>query len=265
MTTEPITHTRPHPTAIAPTPARPVRVVARDLEASELLRAHWHPWGQVTYATDGVVRITVGNSSWIVPPQRAIWIPPAVVHEVAMLERVRLRALYVLAEAAPFAGSECEVLDVSALLRELVLALGQAPAGSEREAKIAALILDEVAGSATLPIRVALPHDKRLKSLCESIIADPSCTLTLDQWADRSGASARTLARLFERELGMSFGRWRQQARLAHAASLIARGKPLSQVAAELGYASQSAFSAMFRKTFGRSPSAFFGPRRERR
>ncbi|MBW8899241.1 MAG: helix-turn-helix transcriptional regulator, partial [Massilia sp.] len=80
-------------------------------------------------------------------------------------------------------------------------------------------------------------------------------------WARQAGASERTLARLFERELGMSFGQWRQQVRLAHAAPLIARGMPLARVAEELGYASQSAFSQMFRKTFGCSPSAFFARR----
>lgn len=261
MASRAVTHTRPHPDTIAPTPARPVCLVARDLNAAELLSAHCHRWGQVTYATDGVVRVTVGNSTWIVPPQRAIWIPPDVVHEVATLERVRLRALYVQAEAAPFAGSTCTVLNVSTLLRELVLALARAPAGSAREAMLSALILDEVATSTTLPIRVALPDDKRLKMLCKGLIDDPGSALTLEDWADRVGASGRTLARLFERELGMGFGQWRQQVRLAHAASLVARGMPLSRVAVELGYASQSAFSAMFRKTFGQSPSTFFSRR----
>jgi AraC-like DNA-binding protein len=150
---------------------------------------------------------------------------------------------------------------VSVLLRELVLALSQADAGDARESMLTALILDEVARSPTLPICVALPEDKRLKSLCANLIADPASPLTLDDWATRVGASGRTLARLFERELGMGFAQWRQQVRLAHAASLIARGMPLSRVAAELGYASQSAFSAMFRKTFGQSPSAFFARR----
>lgn len=262
MAIQPITHTRLHLPGRAPTPERPVRMVARDLNASELLAAHSHAWGQVTYALDGVVRVTVGNSTWIVPPQRAIWIPPALQHEVATLERARLRALYVHADAAPFSGDRCEVLEVSPLLRELVVALAQADEGQAREAKIAMLILDELPRLATLPICVALPMDKRLKTLCQTLIADPASPLTLEEWADRVGASSRTLARLFERELGMSFGQWRQQVRLAHAAPLIARGLPLSRVASELGYASQSAFSAMFRKTFGQSPSAFFAPRK---
>lgn len=261
MAVETLTHTRVNLPGREPTPDRPIRLVARDLDADELLAAHWHAWGQVTYALDGVVRVTVGNSTWIVPPQRAIWIPANATHEVTTLERAKLRALYVHADVAPFRGEQCEVLEVSTLLRELIVALSLVNAGEPREALLSSLILDELARSRTLPIRVALPEDKRLKLLCEALIADPASPLGLDEWAGRVGASSRTLARLFEKDLGMSFGQWRQQVRLAHAAPLIARGMPLSSVAAELGYASQSAFSAMFKKTFGQSPSAFFACR----
>lgn len=254
----PITHTRLNLLGVSPDSDRPVRLVARDLNASELLAAHAHAWGQVTYALEGVVRVTVGNSAWIVPPQRAIWIPPNHVHEITTLEKARLRVLYVHADAAPLQGNVCEVLEVSGLLRELIVALADVLAGSEREARLAAIVLDELQHLTTLPIVVALPEDKRLKTLCEMLIAEPASALTLDKWAKRVGASERTLARLFERELGMSFGQWRQQVRLAHAAPLIARGEPLWKVASELGYTSQSAFSAMFKKTFGQSPSAFF-------
>jgi AraC-like DNA-binding protein len=163
----------------------------------------------------------------------------------------------VLAARAPFSGDECKVLEVSTLLRELIVALGRVDT-LEREALLANLILDELAGSATHPIRVPLPDDKRLKNLCELLIKDPGSTLSLEDWARQVGASERTLSRLFERELGLRFGQWRQQVRLAHAVPLIARGMPLSLVAQELGYASQSAFSAMFKKTFGSSPSTFF-------
>ncbi|HEY4542307.1 MAG TPA: helix-turn-helix transcriptional regulator [Noviherbaspirillum sp.] len=254
----PFTHTRTNVPGTAPSRERPVRLVARNLSAAQTLNAHSHPWGQVTYASDGVVRVTVGNSTWIVPPQRAIWIPPSLEHEVTTLEKARLRALYVFADAASFKDQECRVLEVSPLLRELIAALENAPAESQREQHLSAMVLDELTHLTTLPIVVALPQDKRLKALCETLIAQPASKLTLDEWALQVGASARTLARLFESELGMSFGRWRQQVRLAHAAPLITRGMPLSLVATQLGYASQSAFSAMFRKTFGQSPSSFF-------
>lgn len=258
MPITPLTHTRPYNSDRTPDASRPLRLGARDLDADELLAAHNHSWGQVTYALEGVFRVTVGNSAWIVPPLRAIWIPPLVIHEVVILEKARLRPLLVNAELAPFSGDGCRVLSVTTLLRELVLALAQIDGATKREALLSELILDELSQSETQPMRVALPADKRLKTMCEMLIANPASSLTLGDWAKTAGASERTLARLFEQDLGMTFGAWRQQMRLAHAAPLITRGLPLSQVAAELGYASQSAFSAMFKKTFGQSPSTFF-------
>jgi AraC-like DNA-binding protein len=246
------------PPEFDPTIARPMRVGARDLNAAELMSRHNHPYGQLTYAIDGLIRVAIDNATWIVPPQRAIWIPPRVFHEVETLEMAKLRILRIHKSVAPFAGTECVVINVTALLRELILALIDCEEESPREAMLSHLTLDEIGRSATLPMRVSLPQDKRLKTLCDMLIADPASPLTLEEWADKAGASGRTLARLFERELGMSFGQWRQQVRLAHAAPLIARGMPLSRVAAELGYASQSAFSAMFKKTFGQPPSSFF-------
>ncbi|HVL77647.1 MAG TPA: AraC family ligand binding domain-containing protein, partial [Noviherbaspirillum sp.] len=197
-----VTHTR-RMHGVAPEPERPMRVVARDLQAMEVLAEHNHPWGQLTYAVEGVVRVTAGNSTWIVPPQRAIWVPPLLSHEVTTLERARLRALYVLAEVAPFQDGGCKVLEVSPLLREAIVALADAEPASLRERRLAELLLDELARLPTLPIALPLPADKRLKALCEKLIADPASTETLDDWAEQVGASARTLARLFERELGM--------------------------------------------------------------
>jgi AraC-like DNA-binding protein/mannose-6-phosphate isomerase-like protein (cupin superfamily) len=258
MPIQPLTHTGLHPLGITPTAERPVRLVARDLDSSETLASHSHAWGQLTYALEGVIRVTAGNSTWIVPPLRAIWIPANTTHEVITLEKARLRALYIYASAAPFRGDDCVVVDISSLMRELIVALLEVDAAGQRESLLSALILDELSRATTLSMCIALPKDKRLKVLCEALIADPASPYTLDDWAQHVGASGRTLARLFEQDLRTTFGQWRQQMRLAHAAPLIARGMPLSRVAAELGYASQSAFSAMFKKTFGQSPSAFF-------
>lgn len=243
-----------------PDDSHPVRMRARDLEAAAILRAHMHTWGQVTYAPEGTLRVSVGNSTWIVPPLRAIWIPPQVVHEIRTVEKAQLRALYIHTSVMPFQGNRCVILEVSTLLRELIAALMMTDIDREsvRESLISQLILNELAYSETQAIRVALPTEKRLITLCKALLDDPGSAMTLDDWAQQVGASERTLARLFERDLGMTFGKWRQQIRLAHAIPMISRGMPLSHVSSELGYASQSAFSAMFRKTFGESPSTFF-------
>ncbi|GAB2865208.1 helix-turn-helix transcriptional regulator [Pseudoduganella ginsengisoli] len=255
-----VTHTGLDCPLADPSDARPVTVRARNLDVTHQMQPHAHAWGQVTFTLEGVVRVTANNSSWVVPPQRAIWIPPGVMHAVDILEPAHLRPLFVLATRSPFPGNECRVLAVSPLMREMLMALeqlDQTDHGS-RATLLCELILDEVPRLLTRPMRVPLPEDKRLASLCAALMADPGMPHTLETWASHVGASERTLARLFEKELGMTFGQWRQQVRLAHAAPMIARGVPLAQVAEQLGYASQSAFSAMFRKTFGTTPSAFF-------
>lgn len=258
-----VTHTGPHESRREPTAVQPVTMIARDLVSERTLQAHTHDCAQLTLALEGTIRVNAMGSSWIVPPQRAIWTAANVEHSLSVIATARLRPVYVVSSFDPFPGEPCKVLEVSPLLRELVMALEleDPEAPTHRSQLISNLILDELPHLATRPIRVPMPRDKRLKSLCDALLADPGATHTLEEWASTAGASERTLARLFEKELGMSFGQWRQQARLAHAAPMISGGMPLSQVADALGYASQSAFTAMFRKTFGCPPTEFFNTR----
>jgi AraC-like DNA-binding protein len=109
-----------------------------------------------------------------------------------------------------------------------------------------------------VPLGIALPQDKRLRALCEAVLDDPVRHATLAAWAEGAGASERTVARLFRDQLGTSFGQWRQQVLLARAVTLAARKRPMSEIAAELGYTSPSAFSAMVRRSVGAPPSRFF-------
>jgi AraC-like DNA-binding protein len=159
------------------------------------------------------------------------------------------------------------VLEVTALLRELVNHLPTDPGDTPptaREQHLAALICDELLNAQAVPLGVDLPQDKRLRSLCEAVLNDPARWATLDDWARDAGASPRTAARLFRAELGTTFVQWRQQVLLARALTLAARRVPMTQIAAELGYASPSAFSAMVRRSVGMPPSRFFGHQRLR-
>ncbi len=243
-----------------PTPSRPVRLIARDLDDDAAFPPHAHRWHQFLYTATGVVRVSTGDTTWVVPPSRAIWIPTGITHAVTILEEAHMRSLYVLPAASTLPVDACRVVEVSHLLRELIADLGRVATEGDRrrERLVSDLILDELRIAETLRVGLSLPADKRLATLCAALLAEPSSTRTLDEWSPLAGASARTLARLFADELDTTFAAWRQQVRLAHAAPLVARGWPLSRVAAELGYSSQSAFSAMFRRTFGKSPSAFF-------
>lgn len=257
------------PAAYAPTPERPLRAKPRRLPAEARIVPHRHDWAQIAFSTTGVIRMNAAHSTYLVPTTRALWIPPGVVHAVAAVEDAEIRTLYVH-RSARFFGSgtpldlwpECRVLEVSPLLRELVAHLDTTPGAgpaSDRERCLAALILDELRRAAPVRLGVDLPRDKRLRQLCEAVLAQPTRWSTLEQWAAQAGASPRTVARLFRAELGTTFQQWRQQVLLAHALGLSARKLPMASIAAELGYASASAFSAMVRRTLGAPPSQLFG------
>ncbi len=261
--------------AFEPSRARPVRCRARAMGHDTQFEPHHHPWGQLAYCGSGLLQVTVADASTdsspacetttIVPPSRAVWIPPGARHAVTMLEASQLLTLYVDASVVNESWRRTRVLVVSPLLRELVLAMDQPhhAADAQRQQALATLVLAEMAHAPTQPLGVPMPDpqhgDRRLRALCEAVLNAPAQHATLAGWAAHSGASERTLARLFREELGMGFQRWRQQVVLAHALPMLARGVPVSQVAAASGYASESAFSAMFRTALGQPPTRF-GP-----
>lgn len=247
-----------------PTAAEPVTVNKRTLPADVFVPRHDHPWAQLAWATAGAMRIAADGATWIAPPSRAVWIPPRIEHEVVAIGAVELRTVYVAPGAAPLPLDACLVLEVSPLLGALIeeLAAGPSvPVDANRRELLTRLALDEMGRAARLSFRLPLPTDRRLRALCDALLAAPADERRLEDWAGQTGASPRTLARLFRAELGMSFGQWRQQMRLAQAAALVAKGKPLAAVADALGYASPSAFSAMFKRAFGMPPSRFFNAR----
>ncbi|MFL9872210.1 AraC family transcriptional regulator [Paraburkholderia megapolitana] len=246
------------PPEFAPTPTHPIRVRSRPVKAGVRIARHTHAWAQVAYTSRGVLRIGTAGTTWMVPPSRAIWVPPHVLHDVAVVEDAFMRTLYVSETVVPPGLDTCRVVEVSGLLREVIAALDTPGLSPAREQLLGALALDELTRSEPLPLSVPMPNEKRLRALCEAVLADPANTDSLENWALTVGASTRTIARLFRQELGVSFSQWRQQAVLARAIPLLSQGRPLSHVAQELGYQSQSAFSAMFRRAFGESPRAFF-------
>lgn len=241
---------------------RPLAGFAHDYGHGEATGRHRHDRAQLLYATQGVMRIGTDAGAFVVPPGRALWVPAGLPHEVIMQGQVAMRALFLRADAAAAAAGPAQpaVIAVSALLRELILAACAEPPDWDpkgRAAHVAALILDEIARAPPLPW-LGLPalRDARLRRLAAALQADPASDLTLERWAEQCGASPRTLTRLFRRETGMSFGRWRQALRLAEAASLLAQGMPPARAAAAVGYASAPAFGAAFRAALGVTPGA---------
>ena len=241
---------------------RPIAGMPKDFPAGSTIPPHTHRRAQLTWAADGVMTVTAADGTWVVPPNRALWIPAGTVHSIRMSRAVAMRALFVEPRLARSVAGTCKVVLMTGLLRELVLDAVHAPLDDGRNGRtrhVEALILDEIRTLDAQPLHLPMPHDKRLRVVCEALVQEPGREETLEQWSQTAGASSRTLARLFASETGMRFVDWRQQARLAAALVQLAEGAKVSSVARSLGYGSVSAFSAMFRRALGKTPRDYFG------
>jgi AraC-like DNA-binding protein/quercetin dioxygenase-like cupin family protein len=243
------------------TTARPMAAMEIDYPSGASTGLHAHPRCQLLYAIEGVMIVRSAAGAWVVPPNRAVWLVAGLDHEVRMCGAVKIRTVFVDPHAAPQLPQTSCVIAVSPLMRELIVAAMGVPLDygpDNRDERLMRLLLDELREVDVLPLHLPMPRDARLKTICESLVARPDDVSTIDLWARELKVTPKTIHRLFSRETGLTFGQWRQQARLLFALERLAQGERIINVALDSGYASQSAFTAMFRKHFGMPPTAFY-------
>lgn len=238
-----------------------ITTLTHDYPPGHVIPLHFHDRDQVVYASRGVMTVGAEAGTWVVPPQRAVWIPAGISHTLAMSGLVAMRTLYLKPRLAKTLPRDCCVINVSPLLRELILhacALGALRQRTKSREHLMGVILDQFEGIETVPLQ--LPHlsDPRARRVADMLAVDPSDRRTLAQICRNSGASKRTIERLFQEEAGMTFGKWRQQLRLMQALRLLAEGAKVTHAALEAGYSTPSAFISMFRKSLGTTPTSYF-------
>jgi AraC-like DNA-binding protein len=240
---------------------RPIVTRPNDYAIGRKTGLHWHVRAQLLYASKGVMKVSSAEGSWVVVPQRAVWIPATERHDLQTLGPISLRSLFIQPDAAQGLPTECCVVNVSPLLRELILAACALPKEyvlGGREEHIMMLILDEIRAVSVAPLYLPEPTDPRLVQMSTAIRESPADNRSLDAWGRMVGASSRTLARLFLSETGLTFRQWQQQARLLESLVRLADGQAVTTVAMEVGYDSTSAFIAMFRRGLGTTPKKYF-------
>jgi len=239
----------------------PVVARARDFTRKHQVPRHNHPRDQLVYASRGVLTVITDDGTWVVPPQRAVWVPASTDHEVRTSGAASLRTLYIDPSATVSLSEGCCVVTVSPLLREMILHLIAMPVSTDRteaDARFIGVLLDQVLALPIQPLHLPAPNDQRLRTIAKALTETPADNRSLESWAASVGASARTIARLFLAETAMTFGQWRQQVRLLEALRRLAAGQSVTTVALDLGYESQSAFISMFRKAMGTTPGRYF-------
>lgn len=239
----------------------PLLARAEEHKSGSLIPWHAHDRAQLIHATEGVMTVETGDGLWVVPPERAVWVPALEAHRIRMTGAVALRSLYLEASLAQIAEDRCCVVQVSAILRAAILRaidfeLPYPENGSE--SRLVAVILDEIRAAEAAPLHLPMPKDPRARRVALAFQADTGDRRPISAWSQFAGASTRTLERLFRDDLGTTFGAWQRQARLLRALEVMANGQNVTAAALEVGFETPSAFIAMFRRAMGTTPAKYF-------
>lgn len=218
--------------------------------------------GQLIYAGKGAMTVHTTSGHWVLPPQRALWVPAGMQHAISNARPLELRTAYIdpTANGAP-QWSTCVAVSVTPLIRELIVACTELPWSYDPdgpEARLVRVLLDRLALVRHEPLSLPEPQDARAVRAATLLRADPSNTRTIRQIAREIGTSSRTLERLFFADTRMSIGAWRQRQRLMFALERLAAGDGVAATAFSVGYGNPSSFISAFRAAFRCTPAKYF-------
>jgi AraC-like DNA-binding protein len=243
---------------ICPPLPSPVTALSFELAHGYVIPEHSHCEDQLVYASRGVMTVRTAAGTWVVPAQRAVWIPATTPHSIVISGAVSMRTVYLRARVARKLPRTCCVVNVSPLLQQLILHLCTHEKLSRRSKAHSHLIdvfLDQLEAVQTVPLQLPGLSDARAARVAAAL-QKKSCSL--EAACRQAGASKRTIERLFLQETRLSLGKWRQQLRLMRSLELLAAGEKISHAADQAGYSTPSAFIAMFRKALGTTPRRYF-------
>lgn len=238
----------------------PIYAYAQSYTDGYVEDTHHHDRIQLLHTLSGVIHVRTSEGIWVIPPSKGIWIPENKKHSIRIFGNVEARGIFVDPFARADFNTQCSVVAIPKLLSELInqaVQIKEEILPHSRNERLLELILDELRFLEEIPFQLPEAKSDILKEICENIKADLSATNYLEKIAQRHALSAKTLSRLFQKELNMSFSIWLKQAKLLQALTDLEMKKPILNIALDLGYESPSAFSYMFKRQMGMTPSEY--------
>ncbi|MEN5092893.1 helix-turn-helix transcriptional regulator [Pseudomonas protegens] len=238
----------------------PVYFRYADFAAHSHALEHRHPWGCLEYSAHGVMHMDIAGQRFMSPPQYAVWVPPQTAHSFYTSQPINYRAVLLAPELCtdlPEQGSTLAISEIlKAILKDFAARDVQIPEG-EADQRLAQVALDQLRQAPVHNCYLPYARNPELLRVLQALQAEPGNHQPLAHWAQQAHVSERTLARQFVRELGMSFGEWRQRQRFLAAIEALESTRSVQEIAFDMGYSTASAFIAMFQRQAGCTPEQY--------
>lgn len=246
-----------HPPPVDPDATqRPVFVLA---DRHDRAQGPWHRHrrAQLLHVSAGAPSVETHRARIVIPPQRAVWIGPGVEHRIVSRAPFWLTTCYLEPDLVTV-PSGVHAIGIDRLTDELLIAASHVggdypPDGPD--ARLIAVLLDRLPVLAPANIYLPQPDDARLRRITDRLIAAPEGNETLAVLSADAALTERTAARLFVKQTGLTFGRWRQHLKLQAALEHLSAGASVTEAAFAVGYADVSSFIAAFKQLFGTTPA----------
>ncbi len=239
---------------------RPATTYSEEIQNAKCVNPHAHPRAQIISCNSGVMEVVTKRNIWIVNSLQSVWIASNEEHQVYFPNNVRVITAFIDKSKLKHLPKNSFAFNNSAFLNSLlekIISFSNPNKFTQQQKRVLEVFLDEI--STLKPSTTFLPtsQDKRIKIVVDSLMNNMSSKHTIDYYANKSSVSPRTLSRLFNKELGMSFGDWKMRLKLMEAVKQLGEKKTVKEIAFGLGYENVSSFTAAFKKHFGKTPTNY--------
>jgi AraC-like DNA-binding protein len=229
---------------------------------------HKHAKGQLTYVEGGIAYVHIKDNTYVIPARHYIWIPKDLEHFLQVrysMTAIRTLYFYTYDDKYNAFYNRMGIYPVTNLLLEMLLYTGQwsghiLPSNKDY-AFLSAIknILPELSTHA-LPIVLPSSTNERIQPVLQYLNLHVDEPLTLSSVSRQFGFSERTLSRLFQATMDISFLQYIKQLRVVKAVGMmLQKDVTLTEIAYKTGYNSLSAFSNAFYQITNKRPSEFAG------
>jgi AraC-like DNA-binding protein len=224
---------------------------------------HSHEVHQIEYAIGGVVEVETASAHYLLPPQQAAWIPLGLEHQATMNPDVKTVAVMFDARLIPDGGDRARIIAVSPLIREMMIyALRwpiDRPDGDEISDGFFRTLANLVSEALDHEAPLSLPTSENpIVAAATAYTKEHLDAVTADEVSRAVSVSERTLRRLFQDTLGLSWRTYLLHARMLRAMALLATpGQSVQATSSAVGFESLSSFTRSFTQFCGETPTTY--------